>query len=125
MPDTSKPAPVPTPEVLHVLVTTIPPKMLHTSYMLAHIPGCPPDTLAALASFATLKPPPLLHCIRCHADYTEVENGDCRAAACHTTTRAPRSSGSAVAVATFWDCCGKTVEGEGDLTDGATRACIR
>jgi hypothetical protein len=50
------------------------PKTLN-AYELVHIPGCPPDTVAALASFfATLAPPPLLHCVWCHAEYTEVEN---------------------------------------------------
>src|SRR5712675_1829447 len=66
----------PTPEALHSLVTTIPAKTLH-SYVLAHIPTASPDTLVSLASFfATLAPPPLLHCVRCHADYTGIHNGD-------------------------------------------------
>jgi len=119
MPDTSKPALAPTPEVLHALVATIPPKTLH-AYVLAHIPGCPPDTLAALASFfATLKPPPLLHCVRCHADYTDVENGDRSCHVPHDDESAEvewvgRSRGDCE-YETFWFCCGKTVEGEGDL----------
>jgi hypothetical protein len=49
--------------------------MLHV-YMLAHILDYPLDTLAALGSFVALTPPLLLHCVRCHANYTEVENGD-------------------------------------------------
>ena len=99
--DTSKPqaALAPTLEVLHALVATIPPKTLH-AYMLTHILGCPPDTLTALASFfTTLKPPPLLCCVRCHTDYTEIENRD-RSCRDRTTMRVPRSSGSAAAMVT-------------------------
>jgi len=116
---TSKPAVPPTPEALHALVTSIPPKTLH-AYVLANIPAAPPDTLVALASFfATLSPPPLLHCARCHGDYTDVENGD-------RSCRVPHDDDSAnvewvgrgrgeCEYETFYGCCSKTVEGEGDL----------
>ncbi|KAI0265477.1 hypothetical protein BGY98DRAFT_552002 [Russula aff. rugulosa BPL654] len=109
----------PTPEALHSLVTSIPAKTLHT-YLLDHIPAAPPDTLAALASFfATLSPPPLLHCVRCHDDYTDIENGD-------RSCRVPHDDDSAEVefaghkrgnsdYETYYHCCGKTVEGEGDL----------
>ncbi|KAH9959268.1 hypothetical protein BC827DRAFT_1215321 [Russula dissimulans] len=117
----SPPAPAqvpPTPEALHSLVTTIPAKTLH-SYVLAHIPTAPPDTLVSLASFfATLAPPPLLHCVRCHADYTEIENDD---RSCHV----PHDDDSAEVewigsrgkyeYETYYGCCSRTVEGEGDL----------
>src|SRR5882757_1167552 len=64
----------PTPEALHDLVSTIPAKTLQ-AYVLAHLPTAPPDTLSALVSFfAALTPPPLLHCVRCHSDYMEIEN---------------------------------------------------
>ena len=117
--DPPKPALPPTPEALHALVTTIPAKTLH-AYVLANIPIAPPDTLTALASFfATLTPPPRLHCVRCHADYTEVENTD---RSCHV----PHDDDSAYVervgmcrggseYETQYGCCGKTVEGEGDL----------
>jgi len=118
-PNTSKPAVPPTPETLHSLVTSIPAKTLH-AYVLDNIPAAPPDTLAALASFfATLSPPPLLHCVRCHEDYTDIDNGD---RSCHV----PHDDDSAFVewaghkrgdsdYETYYGCCGKTVEGEGDL----------
>lgn len=117
--DSSIPAVAPTPEALHSLVTSIPAKTLH-AYLLDNIPAAPPDTLAALASFfATLSPPPLLHCVRCHEDYTDIENGD---RSCHV----PHDDDSAEVewaghkrgdsdYETYYGCCGKTVEGEGDL----------
>jgi len=109
----------PTPEALHALVTSIPPKTLH-AYTLAQIPECPRDTLAALAAFfATVKPPPLLHCVRCHADYTEVENSDRSCRVPHDDDSAEiewvgRSGHYNSEYETHWGCCGKTVEGEGD-----------
>ena len=117
--DPPKPALPPTPEALHALVSTIPAKTLH-AYVLANIPIAPPDTLTALASFfATLTPPPRLHCVRCHADYTEIDNTD---RSCHV----PHDDDSAYVervgmgrggseYETQYGCCGKTVEGEGDL----------
>ncbi len=113
------PAVPPTPEALHSLVTSIPAKTLHT-YVLDNIPAAPPDTLAVLASFfATLSPPPLLHCVRCHDDFTDIENGD-------RSCRVPHDDDSAEVewvghkrgdndYETFYGCCGKTVEGGGDL----------
>ena len=115
----SIPAVPPTPEALHSLVTSIPAKTLH-GYVLDNIPAAPPDTLTALASFfATLSPPPFLHCVRCHEDYTDVENDD-------RSCRVPHDDDSAEVewagykrgdsdYETHYSCCGKTVEGEGDL----------
>ncbi|KAI0306809.1 hypothetical protein B0F90DRAFT_1556122, partial [Multifurca ochricompacta] len=121
-PSISKPVMPPTAEAeaLHALVTSIPPKTLHT-YVLAHIHAAPPDTLPALASFfATLTPPPLLHCVRCHAYYTEVENSDRSCHMPHDDDSADvewvgRSGRGDSEHETFYGCCGKTVEGEGDL----------
>jgi hypothetical protein len=115
----SMPAVPPTPEALHSLVTSIPAKTLH-AYVLDNIPAAPPDTLSALASFfATLSPPPILHCVRCHEDYTDIENED-------RSCRVPHDDDSAEVewagykrgdsdYETYYGCCGKTVEGEGDL----------
>ncbi len=112
------PAVPPTPEALHSLVNSIPAKTLHT-YVLDNIPAAPPDTLAALASFfATLSPPPPLHCVRCHYDFIEVENGD-------RSCLMPHDACSGEAEYVGWTrggyeyeieygCCGKTVEGDGD-----------
>jgi len=108
----------PTSKALHFLVRTIPAKTLH-SYVLAHILTAPPDTLISLASFfATLAPPPLLHCVRCHTDYIEIENDDRSCCVPHDDT-----SGEAEWIGSYreyeyetrYGCCGKTVEGEGDL----------
>jgi hypothetical protein len=114
-----KPPLQPTPEALHDLVSTIPAKTLH-GYVLTQLPTAPPDTLASLASFfETLTPPPRLHCVRCHVDYTEIENTD---RSCHV----PHDDDSAYVervgmtrggseYETQYGCCGKTVDGEGDL----------
>lgn len=115
-----KPALPPTPEALHALVSTIPTKTLH-AYVLAQLPTAPPDTLAALASFfATLTPPPRLHCVRCHSDYTDIENTD---RSCHVPHDDDSAYVERVGIVgrggseyeTQYGCCGKTVEGEGDL----------
>ena len=115
----SKPAVPPTPEALLSLVTRIPPKTLH-AYVLAHISDAPPDTLASLASFfSTLKPPPLLHCVRCHTDYREVDNDNRSCCVAHDDYGGNIEwiggigrNGSEYE--THYNCCGKTVEGEGD-----------
>lgn len=115
----SKSAVPPTPEALHSLVTSVPPKTLHT-YVLDNIPEAPPDTLAALASFfVTLSPPPLLHCVRCHDDFTDIDNGDRSCRVPHDDDSADvewvgRAGGNSD-YETYYGCCGKTVEGEGDL----------
>ena len=115
----SKPVLRPTPEALLSLVTPIPPKTLH-AYVLAHIPDSPPDTLASLASFfAALKPPPLLHCVRCHADYREVDNDDRSCRVAHDVESANiewvgYSGRKTSEYETEYDCCGIIVDGEGD-----------
>ncbi|KAH8982842.1 hypothetical protein EDB92DRAFT_1804287, partial [Lactarius akahatsu] len=117
--DPPKPPLPPTPEAVHALVSTIPAKTLH-AYVLAHLPTAPLDTLAALASFfATLAPPPRLHCARCHSDYTEVENDD---RSCHVPHDDDSANVERVGMGrggseyeTHYGCCGKTVDGEGDL----------
>ena len=118
-PGPQKSAVPPTPEALHSLVTSVPPKTLHT-YVLDNIPEAPLDTLAALASFfVTLSPPPLLHCVRCHDDFTDVDNGDRSCRVPHDDDSADvewigRAGGNSD-YETYYGCCGKTVEGEGDL----------
>ncbi|KAI9467384.1 hypothetical protein BJY52DRAFT_1111901 [Lactarius psammicola] len=117
--DPPKPSLPPTPEALHALVSTIPTKTLH-AYVLAHLPTAPPDTLSALAAFfATLTPPPRLHCVRCHSDYTEIDNDD---RSCHVPHDDDSAYVERVGIGrggseyeTQYGCCGKTVDGEGDL----------
>ena len=109
-----------TPEALHSLITSIPAKTIH-AYLLDKIPAAPPDTFASIASFfATLSPPPLLHCVRCHEDYVDIENGDRSCRVPHNESSyeiewVGYSRGySDSEYDTQYDCCGKTVEGEGD-----------
>ncbi|KAI0265825.1 hypothetical protein BC834DRAFT_154374 [Gloeopeniophorella convolvens] len=109
----------PTAEAIHARVASVPPKTLQ-AYVLAQLPTAPQDVLPALAAFFTaLTPPPLLHCVRCHADYTDVENSDraCRVAHDDESAeveRVGRGRGDSE-YETLWGCCGRTVEGEGDL----------
>ncbi|KAI5993460.1 hypothetical protein EDD15DRAFT_2367203 [Pisolithus albus] len=144
-PMTPSPPPPPPPvaadsKALYDLMLTIPPKTLH-AYTLTHlrplspepsssrlynntitpgtapIPSPPsPDTVSKLHKFfATLAPPPLLHCVRCHADFYDIENEE-KDKACHV----PHDDESALVsrvtgggYETLWGCCGKTVEGDG------------
>ncbi|KAH8987564.1 hypothetical protein EDB86DRAFT_3105013 [Lactarius hatsudake] len=118
-----KPALPPTPKVLRALVSKIDAKTLH-AYVLAHLPTAPPDTLVALASFfATLRPAPRLHCVRCHSDYIEVENDD---RSCHVPhdedsgdiERVGGIGRNGIEYETHFSCCGKIVEGDEDPPDG-------
>ena len=117
----SIPAVLPTPdsEALHSLISSIPAKTLH-AYLLDNISAAPPDTLVALASFfATLSPPPLLHCVRCHKDYIDIENDDRSCCMSHDVESAetdyvgwgPRGYSE---YETEYACCDRTVEGEID-----------
>ena len=109
----------PTPKALHELVSAIPAKTLQ-AYVLAHLPTAPPDTLSALVSFfAALTPPPLLHCVRCHSDYTEIENDNRSCQVPHDEYNyeiewvGPLGR-DGYEYETQYFCCGKTVDGEGD-----------
>ncbi|KAI9447633.1 hypothetical protein H4582DRAFT_2068250 [Lactarius indigo] len=97
-----KPALPPTPEALHTLVSKIPTKTLH-AYVLTHLPTAPPATLAALASFfATLRPPPRLHCVPHDEDSGHTE----------WVSSIGRNDSE---YETRFSCCGKIVDGEGDM----------
>ncbi|KAF5371175.1 hypothetical protein D9758_004276 [Tetrapyrgos nigripes] len=115
------------PTVLHALISSVPPKILH-EYTLKHLipptssrsttlPIHPPSslTLTHLTSFfSSLTPPPRLHCVRCHKSYYEVENDDRSCLVPHDDDSAEvEKVGSAYE--TLWGCCGKTVEGDGDM----------
>ena len=113
------PAVPPTPEALHPLVTSIPAKTLH-AYLLDNIPAAPPETLAIFASFfMTLSPSSLLYYVQCHKDYTDIKNSDCSCCVPHDDNSAEvkwaghKHSNSNYE--TYYGCCGKTVEGKGDL----------
>ncbi|KAH7887309.1 hypothetical protein F5I97DRAFT_2072692 [Phlebopus sp. FC_14] len=137
-PETPSPPP-PDSKALYERIQGIPAKTLH-GYTLAHLKPRPapfisisrpsvdnaradsvtpppsPDTITKLSKFfAHLSPPPLLHCVRCHADFFEVENEE-KDKACHV----PHDDESALVerVAgggheTLWGCCGQTVDGDG------------
>ena len=129
-------------KILYDRMLTIPPKTLH-AYTLAHIrPEAPvpltivsspalgslfnntlrppsPDTVTKLtAFFSTLAPPPLLHCMRCHKDFYDIENEEkdkaCRVAHDDESALVSRVSGaSGGSYETLWGCCGQTASGDG------------
>ncbi|KAF8513864.1 hypothetical protein JB92DRAFT_197766 [Gautieria morchelliformis] len=81
-----------------------------------------PAELHALSTFLrALEPPARLHCVRCHKGYFEVENDDRSCTMAHDDESAEVEhvgygrSKAAGAYETRWECCGKTVEGAGDL----------
>lgn len=130
------------PNPLHALIASIPAQTFH-AYTLAHLippsqplsplsfphiplPSDPPSpkTLTSLTNFfANLVPPPRLHCTRCHKSYFEVENSDRSCLVPHDDESAEvervgatgRSKGIGTEYETLWGCCGKTVEGDGDM----------
>ncbi|KAG7447724.1 uncharacterized protein BT62DRAFT_1075083 [Guyanagaster necrorhizus] len=123
------------PAALHSLVSSVPPKIFH-EYTLthlipptrspaspSHVPIHPPSsrTLTHLTSFfSTLTPPPRLHCVRCHKFYFDVENTDRSCVVHHDDESAEVSRVGAAKTKgteyeTLWACCGKTVEGDGDM----------
>jgi hypothetical protein len=108
------------PTALYDLVRSVPPQTLH-AYTLAHLrpsstsQTTPPSprTLTALTHFfSALSPPPQLHCARCHVSFFELSNTD-------TSCRVPHDDESALvdrsAYETLWGCCGRSVEGTGDM----------
>lgn len=120
------PSPPPTtdPTALQSLLMTIPPKVLH-EYTLAQLQETTEPhsqlTLTVLTSFfSALTPPPLLHCARCHKGFFDVENDDRSCMVPHDdesaeVERVGRGAGKAAEYETLWGCCGKTVEGDGDM----------
>ncbi|KAJ7589109.1 hypothetical protein C8J56DRAFT_937785 [Mycena floridula] len=105
-------------ESLHALIQSIPPKILH-EYMLSHLiapPVAPETMMHLLAFFSALAPPAKLHCVRCHKDYFEVENTDRSCLVPHDDDSAEvERAGANKGYETLWGCCGKTVEGDGDM----------
>ncbi|KAK0207066.1 hypothetical protein DFS33DRAFT_1256655 [Desarmillaria ectypa] len=123
------------PAALHGLISSIPPKIFH-EYTLthlipptqspassSHVPIHPPSsrTLTHLTSFfSTLTPPPRLHCVRCHKFYFDVENTDRSCVVHHDdesaeVSRVGVTKSKGAEYETLWTCCGKTVEGDGDM----------
>ncbi|KAF9035418.1 hypothetical protein BDZ89DRAFT_1157802 [Hymenopellis radicata] len=116
-PDASTSAPT-TSEGLATLISSIPPQTLHT-YTLTRLESSSappsPTTISSLNTFfSKLEPPPKLHCIRCHKFYYDVENSDRSCLVPHDDDSADveRVGGR---YETLYGCCGKTVEGDGDM----------
>ncbi|KAF9476732.1 hypothetical protein BDN70DRAFT_882045 [Pholiota conissans] len=145
--DTPSPTPeevvVTDPTSLHALIASVPAQTLHAYTLtrlnpssspvyplLSHIPTAvtteppTPQILTALtAFFASLAPPPKLHCVRCHLGYFDLENTErsCRVAHDDDSAIVERvglKKGEGVGYETLWGCCGATVEGDGDTPDG-------
>ncbi|KAJ6576505.1 hypothetical protein DFH09DRAFT_1451845 [Mycena vulgaris] len=106
------------PTALRALINSIPPKTLH-AYTLAHLATAPPQTLTYLAAFFShLTPPPTLHCVRCHKGFFDVENTDRSCLIGHDDDSAEVErvgKGAGSSYETLWGCCGKTVDGDGDM----------
>ena len=124
LPITPSPPPTEDPAALQALLMTIPPKILH-DYTLARLQETAeplsPFTLTVLTSFfSALTPPPLLHCVRCHKGFFDIENNDRSCTVPHDDDTAlierigKRNGRVAGEYETLWGCCGKTVEGDGD-----------
>ena len=122
------------PSALHALISSVPAQTLH-AYTLAHLclvppspspfaaPTSPPTPaiLTALTTFfASLSPPPKLHCARCHRGYFDLENTDNACRVPHDddsaiVERVGLTKGADAGYETLWGCCAKTVEGDGDM----------
>ncbi|ESK85343.1 hypothetical protein Moror_5970 [Moniliophthora roreri MCA 2997] len=128
------------PAALYELISSVPAKTLH-EYTLNHLIPPPADskraaqfkhpihtpssiTLTHLTSFfSSLTPPPRLHCVRCHNFYFDVENNDRSCLVAHDDESAEVERvgigkgkiDAATQYETLWGCCGKTVEGDGDM----------
>jgi hypothetical protein len=120
------------PTALLTLITSVPAQTLH-SYTLKHLSSAPssaillqttatppsPRTLTILTQFfASLTPPPRLHCVRCHRCFFELENTDRSCTVAHDDDSAIVErvrTGLGAEYETMWGCCEKTVQGDGDM----------
>ncbi|KAJ7364074.1 hypothetical protein DFH08DRAFT_765710 [Mycena albidolilacea] len=104
------------PTALRALIQSIPPKIVH-SYTLSHLSTASPQALSYLyAFFSSLEAPPTLHCVRCHKGYFDVENNDRSCLVGHDDDSAEvERVGKGAGYETLWGCCGKTVDGDGDM----------
>lgn len=102
------------------LIQKVPAKTLH-SFVVTNIPNASQQEIQALIEFfATLTPPPKLHCVRCHKNYVEVENTDRSCLVPHDDESAEveyvgnaKSKVAGVVGTTYetlWGCCNKLVE---------------
>ncbi|PVG03695.1 hypothetical protein CPB86DRAFT_810749 [Serendipita vermifera] len=114
---------------LKELIAQVPPKTLH-SFMVERLDAQKSGRkkkpspkvykelekdFPVLGSFFTgLVLPPKLHCVRCHTDYVEIENGPRSCVKEHDDDSARVIRSEAGIHQTFWGCCGQTVDGDGD-----------
>lgn len=100
-------------EELLTLLKRVPAPVVH-SYLLTRLPRVTESEASTLSNFfSELRPPPQLHCVRCHKEYTEVENTD-------RSCLIPHDDESAIVehvgstkrhtYETLWGCCNRTVE---------------
>ncbi|KAK7033156.1 hypothetical protein R3P38DRAFT_2921077 [Favolaschia claudopus] len=110
------PGDVTDPAVLGALIQSIPPKTVH-SYILSHLSAASPQALIGVSEFFRfLEVPPTLHCVRCHKGYFDVENNDRSCLIGHDDESAEvERVGKGAGYETLWGCCGKTVDGDGDM----------
>ncbi|KAG5337717.1 hypothetical protein C0989_009042 [Termitomyces sp. Mn162] len=125
-PSTPSPPPsTPSSAVLRAYIQTIPPQTLH-AYTLSRLHPSNTTLDSAMLHhlstfFASLAPPPELHCVRCHKSFFEIENTDRSCLVAHDDESAEvervsaRAKGTGTLYETLWNCCGKTVEGDGDM----------
>ncbi|KAJ6494858.1 hypothetical protein C8R47DRAFT_386764 [Mycena vitilis] len=103
------------PTALRALIQAIPPKVVH-SYTLAHLSTASPQALTYLSAFfSDLVVPPTLHCVRCHKGYFDVENNDRSCLVGHDDDSAEVERSGKGGYETLFGCCGKTVDGDGDM----------
>lgn len=102
------------------LLKSVPAKTLH-SYLASRVNKLAPSELISLQQvLSELEPPPLLHCVRCHNDFTDIENTDHSCQVPHDDESAAvqyraKTKTTLGGHETFYACCGQTVEGEGEL----------
>ncbi|GJJ07084.1 hypothetical protein Clacol_001283 [Clathrus columnatus] len=100
---------------LKELFESCPPKIVY-SYLTSQIVNASHVELHALASFfSELQPPIRLHCVRCHKSFFEVDNDDRSCTMPHDDESAEVEPVRGGGHETRWDCCGRIVEGAGEL----------
>lgn len=102
-----------TTDELYDLIKSVPAKILH-AYTLSRIQNAKPASVNALGDFfSELLPPELIHCVRCHKDYHEIDNDDRSCLVAHDDDSTEVERVGAI-WETLWGCCGNTVEGQGE-----------
>lgn len=116
-------------EGLRELIAAVPPKTLHVFLKQrldvqrpgtkkrpnANVfPTLDADYPVISAFFTGLTAPPKQHCVRCHQDYFDIDNGPRSCVKEHDDDSAIVRGFAASVHRTFWGCCGQTVDGDGD-----------